>query len=582
MAIKLSKVVEVDKEKCVNCHACITACPVKMCNDGSGDHVTLKPELCIGCGSCIKACTHGARFGVDDFEDFLHAVHSGEKIVSIVAPAVAANFPNLYLNLNGWLKSLGVQANFDVSFGAELTVKTYLDHVTKNKPPTVIAQPCPAIVSYIEIYKPELLPYLAPADSPMLHTIKMVKRYYPQYAHHKTVVISPCFAKKREFEETGLGDYNVTYVSLDNYFKEHGINLQDYPAVDYDNPPAERAVLFSTPGGLMRTAEREVPGIFEKTRKIEGPHIIYEYLKDLEPMIREKKAPLIIDCLNCDMGCNGGTATLTKDKHLDEVESLIEKRNKEMQERYKAKSMLGAKKTSGQLAKAINKYWEPGLYGRHYQDLSENDTAVEPNSSDLRKVYATMNKHSDADIYNCSACGYGNCEDMAKAIFNGLNKPDNCHHFLSSQLEQNQKATKKKNDYLASLADLSEDMMRLAEKQSKESALLITEATSASQTIDKFKEIVKAISDIANQTNLLALNAAIEAARAGESGRGFAVVADEVKKLATRSQQEASKIRPYSQDIKKAIDGIGEKISNVSKLSHNMIKEFESRKQEEK
>ena len=109
-------------------------------------------------------------------------------MVAVVAPAVASNFPNLYLNLNGWLKQMGVQATFDVSFGAELTVKSYLEHA-KTDPGTIIAQPCPAIVSYIEIYRPELLPYLAPADSPMLHTIKMIKTFYPQYAQHEVAVI---------------------------------------------------------------------------------------------------------------------------------------------------------------------------------------------------------------------------------------------------------------------------------------------------------------------------------------------------------------------------------------------------------
>lgn len=255
MKTDLVKIVEVDKDNCVECHSCITACPVKFCNIAYEGYVDVDPNLCIGCGNCIKACTHDARKGIDDFNLFLNNIKK-EKIVAIAAPAVAANFPNQYLQLNGWLKSIGVEAIFDVSFGAELTVKSYLEFAKSAKPQTIIAQPCPAIVTYIEIYKPELIPYLAPADSPMLHTIKMIKEYYSEFKNHKIAVLSPCYAKKREFTETGYGDYNLTYISIDKYLKEQKINLKNFPKVDYSNPPAERAVLFSTPGGLLQTAER--------------------------------------------------------------------------------------------------------------------------------------------------------------------------------------------------------------------------------------------------------------------------------------------------------------------------------------
>ncbi len=83
---------------------------------------------------------------------------------AIVAPAIAANFPDHYFQVNTWLRSIGVEAIFDVSFGAELTVKSYLEHVKQHNPELVIAQPCPAIVTYVQIYRPELIPYLAPAN----------------------------------------------------------------------------------------------------------------------------------------------------------------------------------------------------------------------------------------------------------------------------------------------------------------------------------------------------------------------------------------------------------------------------------
>ena len=41
-------VIHVDKDKCINCHACIAVCPVKTCNDGSGAYVNLHAKSCIG------------------------------------------------------------------------------------------------------------------------------------------------------------------------------------------------------------------------------------------------------------------------------------------------------------------------------------------------------------------------------------------------------------------------------------------------------------------------------------------------------------------------------------------------------
>lgn len=431
----LVKVIDVIKEKCVNCHSCITACPVKFANNAIGNTVEINDNLCLGCGNCIKACTHDARQGIDDFDTFIADLQKGVKIVSIVAPAAASNFPGKYLNLNGWLKSIGVVANFDVSFGAELTIKSYIQHIVNNKPAAIIAQPCPAIVTFIETYKPELIKYLAPADSPMLHTIKMVKRYYPEYRNYKFAVISPCYAKKREFLETGLGDYNVTYKSIDKYLNLNKIELNRYGKTDFDNAPAERGVLFSTPGGLMRTAERDVPGITNSTRKIEGVHTIYHYLEHLNSNIDKKFAPLLIDCLNCETGCNGGAGTLNQEKSVDEIEWLIEERNREMCDLYKSKDQTVEGTESVSINSMIDKYWEPGLYGRKYQNLSDNYTVKVPGDREKKDIFRKMMKYEDSDIINCSSCGYGSCSEMATAIYNKYNNPENCHHYIANLMK---------------------------------------------------------------------------------------------------------------------------------------------------
>ncbi|MGE5499191.1 MAG: methyl-accepting chemotaxis protein, partial [Syntrophothermus sp.] len=425
----LSQLIKVDVAKCVNCHQCISVCPVKYCNKANDDHVEVIADLCIGCGECISACEHDARIPLDDTSSWLEALRRGEKIVAVAAPAVASNFPGEYLKLNGWLKSIGVKAIFDVSFGAELTIKSYLEHLKANSPKCIISQPCPALVSYIQLYKPELQQYLAPADSPMMHTMKMVREYYKEYSGHKIMIVSPCVAKKREFEEVGIGDYNVTIKSIKQHLSDNKIRLSSFSDVEYDNPPAERAVLFSTPGGLLRTAMRENPEVINITRKIEGPKIIYEYFEHLGKDIQSGKAPLLIDCLNCDMGCNGGTGT-PRDKSVDELEHAVEKRNREMQQKYKSRLSSGA--SVSKIRKTVNSYWKGGLYGRKYKDLSstlKNSIRI-PSKKEIDSIFHQMQKETKEDIRNCAACGYNSCEKMAVAIHNGLNKVHNCHVFL--------------------------------------------------------------------------------------------------------------------------------------------------------
>ncbi len=546
MSCRLPQVVSVDPQKCVNCHACIAKCPVKHCNDASGDYVSVNHDMCIGCGACIRACHHEARQIVDDLDGFLNDLNRRTPMVVFVAPAIAAAFPNQYLQLNGFLKHAGVSAIFDVSFGAELTVITYLEHLKKAKPACVIAQPCPALVSYMEIYQPELLRYLAPADSPMVHVMKMVKAFYPQFRNHRFAMLSPCIAKKREFVAVGIGDYNVTFTTLQQYLDSHHINLAAYDAVDYDNPPAERAVLFSTPGGLLRTAERWSPEVRNVTRKIEGPGTIYEYLKGLPQQIARGNAPLVVDCLNCEAGCNGGSGTQNIHKNLDEIESLVEKRKEEMLRRHHRSGPLSQKRSKQAIERTLRQYWRDGLYGRSYRDLSDNNPVRSISPAQLEAAYARLGKHSEKDVLNCCACGYGSCEEMAKALTYGLNRPENCHHYQSMLLR----------DYITRHRDLAEtslnnlqELVRMSDAQMHDFQALKEQVEQASAIAGDLKPIVSSITGIALQTNLLALNASIEAARAGELGRGFAVVANEVKKLAINSHGEVEKITPFADQL---------------------------------
>lgn len=596
----LTPVIEVIKEKCKNCHACIAACPVKFCNNGSGDYIEINHDLCIGCGRCIKACTHEARVGIDDISFFEEMLRKHKQFVAVVAPAVAVSFKGEYLRLNTWLKSVGAAAVFDISFGAELTVQSYIKKITNSVITTHIAQPCPAVVNYIEVHKPELLKNLIPIDSPMLHTIKMLDSFYKEYLHLPKVVFTPCYAKKRELVDTGNESaLNITFKSLRKFMNSSNVQLQSYVESEYDGASAERAVLFSTPGGLLETAERDFSGLKAKSRRIEGKDNVYPYFDSLTESIRSGSAPTLVDCLNCDNGCNVGSGSCADALTIDDVETEVESRARKLK-------YLTSKKDH-KLSAIVKKRTEPFSninFSRVYKDRSSlNDVRV-PNEDQLHVIYMSMMKYTYEDQHNCASCGYGSCKDMAVAVFNGLNKPENCHHYemelikvekenarrekeiaekankdlkiamevLAQQKEAKQRAAEsvsatahELDQNNQSIAQATMQLFELSQKQEQMLKLLASEVFRASDIAKQLSPIVDAISDISDQTNMLSLNACIEAARAGRAGAGFTVVANEVKKLSDRSHDEASKIIPFANSMQKIFMDITKETDRVSK-----------------
>jgi len=617
----LTPVIQIDEKKCINCYACIAGCPVKYCMDGSGEKLKINHDLCIGCGNCINVCSHNARSLIDDTGRFLEDIKHGGKIIAVVAPAAASVFPEEFLNFNGWLKSLGVEAVFDVSFGAELTVISYLDYIKEKNPRTVIAQPCPAIVSFIQIYHPQLLPYLAPADSPMLHTVKMIREYYPEYKYHKIAMISPCIAKRREFDETGLVNYNVTMLSLKKHIQEQEINIDSFPKAEYVGPKAERAVGFSSPGGLLDTAERFVPGIRRRTHKVEGVHTIYPYLEEISELLdTDVELSLLIDCLNCEKGCNGGPGTGNCGKPLAVLENPIRKRRAKLEEYHKPRMGEWVYK---KFHRILDKYWKKGLYNRNYRDLSGNNNLKQPSEDDLKEIYRSLRKNGVEELYNCTSCGYGSCKAMATAIHNNLNKPENCAHYILSLLKEEMKTEElnrllmehinnasgiidgitktvhelndsitsqtrsveessiKTERMVSSLKETSEisrnkqetirDLIENASRGQESMRETIQSVQGISQSVDGIGSAIKIISTIAANTNLLSMNAAIEAAHAGTAGKGFAVVADEIRRLSESTRENSHNI---SHTLKNIIEGIavtskrsGETDSRINEMS---------------
>ncbi|MEN6391632.1 MAG: sigma 54-interacting transcriptional regulator [Syntrophomonas sp.] len=450
----LIEIIGINEQNCTNCHQCIAVCPVKICSNGSGEVIKFNNNLCIGCGRCIEACikSHGgvieksARFAIDDVNDF-EADLPGHEIVALVAPSATGNFP--VKKLITALKRLGIKKVYDVSLGAEITVACYHEAITEKRAKTpLLATPCPAVVGYIELNHPGLIEYLAPVGSPVYNLAVYVRSLHPDA---RLVFISPCLAKRREFQDSGIIKYNVTFRSIHRIMQEKNINIDEMPPGKFDNIVAAGvAANFSTPGGLKESYLYHYPDTpASSIIRVEGPLVFDKYLRKLERSIKKGRTPLplIVDILSCEKGCNMGVGCIKKS--IDEVEYAVAVR---------AEQGIEDDKNSRQLEKFLT-----GLRDKYsfeyskYRDLSALNQLKIPSESELEEIYAQMHKVEEKDFRNCAACGYNSCFHMAVAVFNRLNKVENCHLYQEKQLRIEQQALMNMHEELANVFDTMSD-----------------------------------------------------------------------------------------------------------------------------
>ncbi len=496
-----------------------------------------------------------------------------------------------------WFKRQGVDKIYDVGLGADICTWAHLKLMKETGVRHLISQPCAAIVNYITTYRPELIKNLSPVQSPMACLAVFIKEY--EHSADRIAALSPCIAKGDEFTTTGLINYNITFQKLRERFAAEGINFpRDNKNSDFefDFSQGYLGSIYPKPGGLSDNLAKHNHSL--NIVSSEGLHKVYSEL-DLYSMEPEGVIPDVFDVLSCAAGCNGGPAigvnytSFNAEKVMHDVK-LYKLNNYENKTREKRQFAMFDRKL--RLEHFIRKY-------EAKQSMGHN-----PTNDEIDAMLAKMEKFSESERkYDCHACGYKSCRDMAWSICKGLNVVENCVEYSRKQSEKKTHALADMSTNISTMTDtliqlygdlgsaidrvggevtnidglnvLNLEKMEIITQEVRSLREVCTSIVDAmgsiSANIEGFAEMTQSVSTIARQINLVALNASIEASRAGEFGSGFAVVANEVRLLAKNSAEAVGDAQSKQVSVEKSIGEIGVMIESINSLTQKLNSSIE-------
>ncbi len=373
-------------------------------------------QRCIGCGTCVRECPQGAKSYRDDVERTRRLFADGQPVAASVAPSFAAVFaPWQRRRLASALRRLGFCHVAETAIGAAHVARQTKAQAEARPSHSLICTACPAVVRYVELYAPTLVPHLAGVVSPMVaHARHIQRRLGPDT---KVVFIGPCVAKKAEAQRPEQQDAVaavLTFTELIDWLQREGIELSACEESDFDDAPEGAARLFPLEGGAVRTAGWTTDLLSPDVQVASG----FEEVRAALEAIPAAAQRQIIEPLFCAQGCINGPA-MPQERHVPARRSDV----------------LEYAATSPGLPLAA----EPQV--EQTRALAAVFQAAEPvdpvfSEEQIRQVLAMTGKARDEDQLNCGACGYGSCREKAIAVLRGMAEPQMCLPHMRRLAEQ--------------------------------------------------------------------------------------------------------------------------------------------------
>ena len=433
----IGPVVFTNKARCRDCYRCVRVCPVKAIRMHEGQ-ANVVSQRCISCGTCVRECPQQAKSYRHDLGRARELFGPGVRVAASVAPSLAAVFPAWQRRrLPSALRQLGFAYVGETAIGAYHVAAATAQVVEKRPGQTHVCTACPAVVRFVECYRPAQTGSLVPVVSPMLAHARHIRQQWADDADVRVIFIGPCVAKKAEAdrpENEGMVDCALTFVELAEWFQLEQIDLAACEETDFDEIPGGAARLFPLEGGSVRTSGWTADLLAETVVTASGFEEICTVLDSIVP----GGAPQVIEPLFCRQGCINGPA-MPGDRNLflrrgDVLHYAVTPAGNSLAIRNALRGIPN-KGDEGNAAEGVpDSIRRSSLAARFIAESIDSD--LEVNEEQIRKVLAMTGKAKTEDQLNCGACGYPSCRDKAVAVLRGMAEPEMCIPHMKRLAEQ--------------------------------------------------------------------------------------------------------------------------------------------------